>query len=108
MNDYIEFASLGMLQRYDFNLAHYLLSKRCMSLWVSAKLIVFPNRISFATYMLRNCMDYKVYNMELDRLSLPNPFDYIDLDSFSSALVMDSSLELLDDGRIVYSCCGWS
>lgn len=53
-------------------------------------------------------MDYKVYNMELDRLSLPNPFNYIDLDSFSSALVMDSSLELLDDGHIVYSCCGWS
>lgn len=108
MNDYIEFASLGMLQRYDFNLAQYLLNKRGMSLWVNAKLIVFPNRISFASYMLRYCMDYRVYNTELDRLSLPNPFNYIDLDSFSSALVMDSSLELLDDGRIVYSCCGWS
>lgn len=110
MNDYIEFASLGILQRYDSNLAQYLLTKRGMSLWVNAKLIVFPSRISFASYMLRNCIDYRVYNTELDRLSLPNPLNYVDLEVFSVDLVnsYNSSLELLGDGRIVYSCCGWS
>lgn len=110
MNDYIEFASLGILQRYDSNLAQYLLTKRGMSLWVNAKLIIFQNRIVFARYMLSNCIDYRLHNTALNRLSLPNPLNYVDLEVFSVDLVnsYNSSLEVLGDGRIVYSCCGWS
>ena len=110
MNDYIEFASLGILQRYDSNLAQYLLTKRGMSLWVNAKLIIFQNRIVFARYMLSNCIDYRLHNTALNRLSLPNPLNYVDLEVFSVDLVnsYNSSLELLGDDRIVYSCCGWS
>lgn len=110
MNDYIEFASLGMLQRYDSDLAQYLLNKRGMSLWVNTKLIIFQNRVVFAKYMLSNCIDYRLHNTALNRLSLPNPLNYVDLEVFSVDLVnsYNFSLELLDDGRIVYSCCGWS
>lgn len=105
---YTRYDNFEELKEAESELAAQLLEEVNEGEWMNGQLYVYPDIEEFAKYELSEGW-YINHNFDGDYNGAPNPFNYIDMDAFGTALEnsWDDSCNINIGGRIVTTDYGW-